>query len=80
METSYSSFAILGLHRSRSGIQTRLIDHRVFEGEPGLRLCATHPLEPKMVMLDNGKLVFKDLKTGELATIAVLASIILSDK
>jgi hypothetical protein len=69
METNYGIWAIIRLDRSRSSIASDVLEYHEHKEDFhrfGPRLCAMHPFESKMVMLDRNDLIFKDFTTGEL--------------
>jgi hypothetical protein len=66
MTANYGTWAVFSLSRSLSGIESHIIEYREVNGGFGLPLCVFHPDEPRTLMLDYDKLIFKDLTTGEL--------------
>lgn len=66
MQMNQSSIAVFRLQSCAS--ESALIKLRQFDGDTdynGLRLCAMHPLEQKLMLLNHDQLLFMDLEHGK---------------
>jgi hypothetical protein len=69
MHNAQGSLAVFRIHRGTSGIESVLIRLRKFDEDPyssGLRLCAVHPLENKLLLLNHDLLMFIDIEHGKI--------------
>lgn len=64
MESFRGSLTVLCLNRNETGIASHVAGYYEFSGGTGLRLCALHPNQSKIAVLDKDKLMFRDLKSG----------------
>ena len=74
---NHGSLAVFGLSRSFLGMESHMIEYREVNGGHSLPLCVFHPDEPKVLMLDYDKLIFKDLRTGGLPNTVARSSLII---
>ena len=69
MHNAQGSIAVFRIQRCASGTESVLTRLRKFDQDPyssGLRLCAVHPLEHKLLLLNNNVLIFMDLEHGKI--------------
>ncbi|KAH7391025.1 hypothetical protein DE146DRAFT_634868 [Phaeosphaeria sp. MPI-PUGE-AT-0046c] len=67
MNNGKGSMGVFRLQSCASGIESTLIELREFNEDSNgsiLRMCAVHPLEQKMIMLNHDVLEFLDLEQG----------------
>jgi hypothetical protein len=69
MHNAQGSIAVFRVQRCASGTESILVRLRIFDEEPygnGLRLCAVHPVEHKLLLLNHDMLMFMDIEHGKI--------------